>query len=77
MERIESNLDAGEIFLVERSFNVISGLRAPLPVPLEVEAVATAARKHPRCNVFIENQSSCAIVPEAPVRLQNAKTMQD
>ncbi|CAK9006244.1 unnamed protein product, partial [Durusdinium trenchii] len=77
MERIESNLDAGEIFLVERSFNVISGLRAPLPVPLEVEAVATAARKHPRCNVFIENQSSCAIVPEAPVRLQNAKTMQE
>ena len=24
---------------MERSFNVISGLRAPLPVPLEVEAV--------------------------------------
>lgn len=62
---------------MERSFHVISGYRLPLPVPLEQEAVAAAGREvgtillAPRRleQVYIENQSSCAIVPEAPMRL--------
>eukprot|EP00435_Cladocopium_sp_Y103_P027629 s2149_g6.t2 len=73
MERVDGN--GYEIVMVERFFHVISGFRAPFPVPLERKAVATES--HRQSLVLVENPASCAIVPEAPVKLSNPDLPQE
>lgn len=69
MERVDGN---SEIVMVERFFHVISGFRAPFPVPLERKAVAESHHSL----VLVENPTSCAIVAEAPVKLSNPEEKQ-